>query len=147
MKLLKLALIPFALAVGAQGLSAHEDVKDPNVKERMMLMSQIAENTKTLGKMAKGVMEFNEADAKAALAKIAELSKAAPKAFEVQGDDPKSEALPIIWDEFDAFSDLSMTLAADADALAGQVASLDDLRANMGKIAGGCKACHSKYRE
>lgn len=147
MKVLHIVATALAVTCSAQIGVAHEDVKDPNVKQRMMLMSEVGANTKTLGKMAKGAQPFDAVSAQAALAKIAELSKAAPAAFEVQGDDPKTEALPVIWDEFDNFTDLSMKLSADAEMLAGQVNTLDDLRANMALIGGGCKACHSKYRE
>ena len=126
---------------------AHSGVKDKNVKERMMLMKKMADNTKIIGHMLKGKTSFDANEAKLGLERLSSLSLKTPKVFEVNATDPKSEAKPTIWDEFDEFTKLSKDLAETTDVLAGSVGALNDLRPALKQVSSGCKACHSKYRE
>ena len=126
---------------------AHSGVKDKNVKERMMVMKAMADNTKIIGQMLKGKTSFDENQAKLALERLSSLSLKTPKVFEVNATDPKSEAKPAIWDEFDEFTKLSKDLAEATEVLAGSVGTINDLRPALKRVSSGCKACHSKYRE
>ena len=126
---------------------AHSGVKDKNVKERMMVMKAMADNTKIIGQMLKGKTSFDENEAKLALERLSSLSLKTPKVFEVNATDPKSEAKPAIWDEFDEFTKLSQDLAEATEVLAGSVGTINDLRPALKRVSSGCKACHSKYRE
>ena len=126
---------------------AHSGVKDKNVKERMMVMKAMADNTKIIGQMLKGKTSFDENQAKLALERLSSLSLKTPKVFEVNAADPKSEAKPTIWDEFDEFTKLSKDLAETTEVLAGSVSTINDLRPALKRVSSGCKACHSKYRE
>ena len=126
---------------------AHSGVKDKNVKERMMVMKAMADNTKIIGQMLKGKTSFDENEAKLALERLSSLSLKTPKVFEVNATDPKSEAKPAIWDEFDEFTKLSQDLAEATEVLAGSVSTINDLRPALKRVSSGCKACHSKYRE
>ena len=126
---------------------AHSGVKDKNVKERMMVMKAMADNTKIIGQMLKGKTSFDKNKAKLALERLSSLSLKTPKVFEVNATDPKSEAKPAIWDEFDEFTKLSQDLAEATEVLAGSVGTINDLRPALKRVSSGCKACHSKYRE
>ena len=126
---------------------AHSGVKDKNVKERMMVMKAMADNTKIIGQMLKGKTSFDENEAKLALERLSSLSLKTPKVFEVNATDPKSEAKPAIWDEFDEFTKLSQDLAEATEVLASSVGTISDLRPALKRVSSGCKACHSKYRE
>ena len=145
LKILKLfALSSFLISSIA---FAHSGVKDKNVKERMMLMKAMADNTKLIGQMLKKQKPFELSEVKRALEQLASLSLQTPTVFEVNATDPKSEAKQNIWDEFDEFTKLSNELAKNTSELAILVENIDDLRPTLMKVSEGCKACHSKYRE
>jgi len=122
-------------------------VKDKNVKKRMMLMKEMAGNTKIIGQMLKGKTSFDTIQVKLALERLSALSLETPKVFTINATDPKSEAMPNIWDEFDKFTKLSKDLAETSIVLANSVATIEDLRPALKKVSSGCKACHSRYRE
>ena len=145
MKITKLLILIFVTISSIA--FAHSGVKDKNVKERMMVMKAMADNTKIIGQMLKGKTSFDENEAKLALERLSSLSLKTPKVFEVNATDPKSEAKPAIWDEFDEFTKLSKDLAEATEVLAGSVGTINDLRPALKRVSSGCKACHSKYRE
>ena len=145
MKITKLLILTFVTISSIA--FAHSGVKDKNVKERMMVMKAMADNTKIIGQMLKGKTSFDENEAKLALERLSSLSLKTPKVFEVNATDPKSEAKPTIWDEFDEFTKLSKDLAETTEVLAGSVGTINDLRPALKRVSSGCKACHSKYRE
>ena len=126
---------------------AHSGVKDKNVKERMMVMKEMANTTKIIGQMLKGKTSFDANEAKLALERLSSLSLKTPKVFMINASDPKSEAKPAIWDEFDEFTRLSKDLAETSILFAGSIDSIDDLRPALRGVSSGCKACHSRYRE
>ena len=58
----------------------------------------------------------------------------------------KTEALPIIWEEKDAFNSLMQKSADDMIKLTSIIEDADDIRGTLGKLMwANCKACHSKY--
>jgi len=60
----------------------------------------------------------------------------------------KTEALPIIWEEKDAFNVLMQKSADDMIKLTSIIEDADDIRGTLGKLMwANCKACHSKYRK
>ncbi len=136
------------MAITASSIAfAHTGVKDKNVKERMMLMKAMADNTKLIGQMLKKQTPFELNEVKLALEQLSSLSLQTPTIFEINATDPKSEAKQNIWDEFDEFTKLSDDLAKSTSELAMLVEDIDDLRPTLMKVSEGCKACHSKYRE
>ena len=126
---------------------AHSGVKDKNVKERMMVMKEMANTTKIIGQMLKKKTPFDANEAKLALEQLSSLSLETPKVFKINASDPKSEARPAIWDEFDEFTRLSKDLAETSLLLAGSIDSIGDLRPALKEVSLGCKACHRQYRE
>lgn len=145
MKVIKLLTLIF-LVISSVAF-AHSGVKDQNVKERMMVMKAMADNTKVIGQMLKRKTQFDANEAKSALERLSSLSFKTPKVFTVNATDPKSEAKPAIWDEFDEFTKLSLDLAETSIALASSIEIIEDLRPALKRISSGCKSCHSKYRE
>ena len=131
----------------ASAALAHSGVKDKDVMARMKLMSSMADNMKVIGMMLKQKMPFEQDKAIIALKEISRLATETPDAFRKNATDPKSEAKPNIWAEFDNFTNISMKLATDADGLAASFQSFENLKPALGQLSKSCKTCHTSYRE
>ena len=138
-------IVLIVAVVAASAAFAHEGVKNPVVKARMDGMIQLGAATKVLGGMAKGEAAYDKAAAEAAVQNIKSEAARIAALFEANEDDPKSEALPAIWENYADFSAKADALGSVAKAVS--VGSLDDLRAAMPQIGAACKACHQTYRE
>ena len=135
------------LLLAATAALAHQGVRNPAVKARMDAMGAISENTKILGAMAKGELSFDARAAREAARAIATTASDVPGLFEAPETDPKSEALPAIWDRFDDFVVKTETMVAAADAASTSIETPADLRAALSAIGATCKACHEAYRQ
>jgi cytochrome c556 len=59
----------------------------------------------------------------------------------------KTESLPNIWDEKDAFNALMQKASDDMIKLTSLIEETDNVKGTIGKLMwSNCKACHSKYR-
>ena len=59
-----------------------------------------------------------------------------------------TEALPIIWEEKDAFNALMTKASDDMIKLTSIIEDADDIKGTLRQFMwSNCKACHSKYRE
>ena len=59
----------------------------------------------------------------------------------------KTESLPVIWEEKDAFNALMQKASDDMIKLASTIEETDNVRGTIGQLMwSNCKACHSKYR-
>ena len=107
------------------------------LEERIALM----EGAEACRATATGMAAVNTA-----LEKIAEEASYIPSLFETKALDPKSEALPVIWDDFETFTARADALQSTAAGLAGSVESSGDLMQVMHEIGQSCSACHSDFR-
>lgn len=126
---------------------AHEGVKNLAVKARMNGMITISENMKTVGEMAKGTIPFDAQGAQAALVMVSNEAANIPELFSAQEDDPKSEALPEIWETFDDFTLQAIELEEFANKFSMAIASSDDLRSALVVLGKKCTSCHGDYRK
>ncbi len=140
------ALLVVALLTATTAL-AHQGVKNRAVLARMNGMSAIAENIKVLGAMAKGKVAFDQEAARAAAQSIARHAGEAPALFAAREDDPKSEARPEIWDDFEDFTAQAKELEGIASGLALSLSGPDDLAPALQKLGANCRSCHEAYRE
>ena len=127
--------------------SAHQGVRNPAVKARMDAMVGINDAMQTIAHMAKGGSPFNQSEAKSAVAEIARLAGVMPDLFRDRQDDPKSEALSVIWDDFDDFVQKSMDMQHAAFNASGLISDAESLTLVIREIGVTCKACHSDYRK
>lgn len=138
----------FALLLGASiaaaAAFAHSGVTNPAVQERMAAMKQIGAQVKILGSMAKGQVSFDADAAQAAMVHIQREAERVPDLFRAPESDPKSEALPTIWQAYGDFTSKAQSLQKAAGAPVG---SLDELQQAMAGLGETCKACHSKYKD
>jgi len=133
--------------IAAGAAFAHGGVKNAAVMARMDAMSSIGAETKALGKMAKGETKFDAKAARAAAALIAKHAAATPDLFRAREDDPKSEALPTIWTNFEDFTEKSHALEALAMKYSQAIKQPSDLAQAMAELGKSCKACHKIYRK
>ena len=136
-----------AVPLTASDLSAHSGVLNKDVAARMTLMSNMARSMGVLGKMLKKKTPFDQAKAVDAINIIEELAIETPEAFRKKVLDTKSEAKVLVWEEFPAFTKISIDLATRAKQLSISMKSFNDLRPALITLSQGCKECHSKFRE
>lgn len=135
-----------AAVLCASAALAHQGVKDPQVMARMEAMSAVGDATKIIGQMAKGEVPFDAAKLHAAAAEIAARAAEVPALFESPADDPKSEALPAIWERFGDFTDEAKAMEAAARAMSG-VTAPDKLAPALRALGATCQSCHEDFRE
>lgn len=139
----------FALMLGtaASGLWAHGGVTNEAVLARMEGMKAISDQMKVLSQTVKGEREFDAATIEAALERLsAEAGEIVPL-FQAEEDDPKSEALPAIWSDFDGFTVEADALAATVTQWRGQVMDKAAAQEAFMDIGQTCRSCHGSYRE
>ena len=139
----KIAITTIAIAIAAAAIHAHT-VENPAVQKRMNVMKEIKGAIGVLGGMAKGAIAFDAAAAVAAQNTLIEQSGMVAATFEANETDPKSEALPAIWENWDTFVDMADDLTFAAEGL--DASSLDGVRGGLGNIGASCGACHKKFR-
>jgi len=108
------------------------------------VMKEIKGAMGVLGGMAKGAVAFDAAVAGAAQKTLIKQSGMVATAFEANETDPKSEALPAIWENWDGFVEMADDLTFAAEGL--DATSLDGVRGGLGNIGASCGACHKKFR-
>lgn len=134
------------IVVAATAALAHSGVENPTVKARMAAMGEIGKNTKVLGSMAKGEAAFDAEAAGEAAGAIADHAGQISVLFKEQANDPKSEALPAIWQSYSDFLVKADALETVATAAANGISAESDLRPALAAIGGACKGCHETYR-
>lgn len=123
---------------------AHGGVGNPAVKARMELMTDIKDATGIIGGMAKGKMAFDPDRAAAARAALRSSAEKIAEAFEDPAVDPKSEALPEIWENWDDFSAKADALVQAASGM--ETGTLEGVQAGLGALGASCGGCHKLYR-
>ena len=119
------------------------------VKERMDNMKAIAGQMKVLGDMMKGEATFDDQVAKQATEALLGHASHVAKVFEKRNLDHPTEALPLIWEDWEGFTAIAAEMERDVarlnDVIASQ-AGLTPLKPVFNKIAASCRNCHEKYR-
>lgn len=136
-----------AAALTATAAIAHEGATGV-VKVRMDAMSAIADDMKLIGRGLRSGTLDAAAGAEAA-SRIAGHAADIPEQFREPNTDHPSEALPVIWDEFERFSEIAGELETHAAAFvveAGAGADNGGLNAAFRQMGATCSACHEDFR-
>lgn len=141
-KSLKFASLALVLVAGAA--IAADGVTNPTVLEREAVMKANGKAMGVLGGMASGKTPFDATAAAAAKADLIAAAKTIPAKFEAKELDPKSTALPKIWEDWDDFTKDAAELVEAAESI--DTASLDGVKAGVGKVGAVCKDCHTEFR-
>lgn len=141
-------ILVIAILAGAGAALAHSGATGI-VKQRMDAMSAIGDDMKKIGLMLRGTAPFDAGQAQAAARAIANHASHMDMLFPPGSLSPPTEALPAIWDNWDAFADLTQALHARADRLAqlaASGASEAEIAAQFKTLGETCSACHEKFR-
>ncbi len=139
------ALILALPLVAAFGALAHEGVKNPAVMARMMLMTDIKDSLGVIAAMAKGDRPFDATEAENARQALLTAARKIPAAFESPETDPKSEARPEIWSDWEDFTDKAEALTVAARDM--NVTALASLQEGLVSAGQTCRGCHKPFRE
>ncbi len=142
----RVAVFLVAACLGTVAL-AHGGVKNAAVMARMETMKSIGDAMKVMGSMVEGKTEFDAATARAAAADVARFAAQTPALFKAPENDPKTEALPAIWQRFEDFATKAQETERLADRLAQTLETKADLDAGLLQLGASCKACHKEHRK
>ncbi len=149
MKHLKTTLAVALGIAGASTITLAHDGATGMVMQRMEAMKEIGKSMKSIAAMVKGDTAFDGAAVQASADVIAEHAKHMPHMFPEGSLDKPTEALPVIWTQWDRFTEIAGKLNSDAQALgeAGKSASsAKDILPQLAEVGKSCKACHQDYR-
>ena len=149
-KLSPLIALLLGVAIATPSLAAKDDPKQKAIKYRTAVMTVMGSNFKPMGAMIKGEAPYDAAvfarHAKdlAAVSSV-DILRGFPEDSEGKGSEAKGE----IWLEWDDFKDKMADMQREAAALAEVAAAGDKgvIKAQFGKTADACKACHKKFKE
>ena len=143
-KLIKIILLSFFSVIFVSSSNAQLNVEDI-IKSRQALLSKNYSTAKRVQSFsAKGDFE----KAKKLMIEISENYKVLLDLFPDNTQEGfNTEALPIIWEEKDAFNALMKKTSDDMLKLTLLIEETDDTRGTIKQLMwSNCKVCHSKYR-
>lgn len=145
------AMAAALLSSAAIGGSHADKALADAVKARKAQMQLYAFNLGQLGDMAKGVVPYDAAAAKAAAYNLAALTAMDQSRLWPQGSDEMgvdgTRALPAIWENGADVMAKSEQMTKAAGFMAAEAGNgLEALQAKMGDVGAACGACHKAYR-
>lgn len=149
MRIIKKAAVGGLAACAVAGVALAHDGATGMVMQRMEAMKEIGSGMKVIAAMVKGEKAFDGAAVEAAANVIAGHAKHMPHMFPEGSLDKPTEALPVIWTQWDRFTELSSQLERDALELAAagkSAGSVEEILPLLGKVGNSCKECHQDFR-
>ena len=152
-KQLAMVLAGGILGVGVLTAASAADPKPQDVVEyRKSVYTIIGWNFAPIGAMVKGEVPFDAAAVARHAQYVEMMSKAAPEGF-AKGTGPdvvkNTEAKPEIWTKWSEFETKMTNFQQEAAKLAetAKGGKEADIKAQFGKTAETCKACHKEFRK
>ena len=149
----KLMALGLSLAMAVGGATslvyAHSGAKGV-VKERMEMMKGMGDAMKTMGAMFKGQADYDPAAVAEKATYLADHAGKIPDLTPEGSNEHPSEALPIIWQEWDGYVESSELLATEGAKLveiANNGAEERAAKIQFAKVSKTCGTCHETYRK
>ena len=117
---------------------------DSGYVARSKLMQNIRTEFSVLARMSQEKIEFDKSLAESARLNLLKLVASTPVIFEDDDLPIKSEALPVIWQNWDDFVSKSEDLEFVLEGV--DTSTLIDLRSSLGNVGAACGSYHQKYR-
>lgn len=153
-KTLALCVLPvLILSLCLGGLAYSHSGVTGIVKERMDAMKDMGDKSKAVANMFKGKAPFDQAAIIEAADSFVLHGKRMAEVFpdtHQSRHGKKTEALPVIWEEWDDFTALVDEFVALSENLAQEARSGADertLKASFVKTAKSCSGCHKRFRK
>lgn len=149
--LLFLSATAIFTATAQQEAPTPEQLANSATETRQAVFKLLSFNMGTISGMARGTVEFDAALAERNANRIAALAPMIPEVFAANDTREfavETEALPIIWDRMDEFSEKAANLVAAANTFA-EVARGGDQAATVAAVrafGGTCGNCHETFR-
>ena len=145
---LRAAVAAATLTTGAIAL-AHSGATGI-VKTRMDLMKSVADQMKTIGNMVKGAEKYDADQVANAAATIADHAEKIPEMFPDGSIEGPSEALPVIWQDWETFKTITNDMRQKARKLgdvASQSSDVKEIQPYFAALGKTCVACHEDFRQ
>jgi cytochrome c556 len=136
------------LALGP-AVADHEDLPPGPIRDRHLLMEDIGKQAEQINDALKaGAAGEQAATIETAAKALAADALQITALFPTGSLDPKSRALPAIWENWKTFEEGASSLAKSASALASSAASGDtkDIKEKARQVFSVCKSCHDQFR-
>lgn len=148
---LKIGLMGTLLSIGINTIAnAAENKTADAIEYRQAAFEVLAWNFGPMGAMVKGKIPFEAKTFAERAANVAFLSKMPLEGFIPGSEQGKTDAKPIIWQEWDDFK-AKMGQLQEKSAKLAEVAKtatkVEEVANQFGETAKVCKGCHEKYRE
>lgn len=143
------AAVALLLAAPATALDAEQAEKA--AETRQAVLKVVGWNITPLGAMARDLIPWDQDLFARNAQRIAWTIIMVPDAFraDTRGHDLETEALPVIWENFERFEELAGNARQSAERLAEVAASGDEAasRQALSALTDNCRACHDDFRK
>jgi cytochrome c556 len=147
----KLIAATAALLAAMPAVALDAEQAQKATETRQAVLKLVGWNITPMGAMARGLIPWDDALFARNAQRIAWTITMLPDAFraDTRGHELKTEALPVIWDDFERFEELAGNVRRSAERLVEVAAGGDEAasRQALGALTDDCKACHDRFRE
>ena len=140
-----------ALFIGSiASMAEAHDGANGVTKERMDLMKGMADAMKSMGPMFKGEAPLDHDVVAEKAHHLSNHAKEIPELTPEGSNEHPSDALPIIWEDWDGYVENAEALAEEGAKLveiAENGANLDEARTQFAEVGKTCSTCHDTFRK
>jgi cytochrome c556 len=139
-----------ALMLAAPAVALDAEQAQQAAETRQGLLKVVVWNFAPLNAMSRGLIPVDQELAGRNAQRIAWLLTMLPDAFraDTREHDVKTEALPVIWEQYDRFEELAGNARRSAEQLVEVAAGGDEeaVRRAAAALLDNCRACHDDFR-